>query len=435
MVRENLEKRFKDPNDPLPLVFVCAMWTTGFDVPSCSTIYLDKPMKNHTLMQKIARANRVFPEKRNGLIVDYVGVFRNLERALAMYAIPSVDDDGSMPVRDKSQLVHWLAEAEAEATSFCAGIGVNLDTLIGAQGFQLTEQAVEKLLRDEETKAAFLAHARLVNSLFKSILPDLSANRFAPIRSVLTYLADAIKSIEDPVDVSRVMDQVQELLDESLAPNPYIIRETRSPYDAGDSPHGRIDLNAIDWQALAERFAAGKKRTEAERLRAIVKAKVLELTRLNPTRAEWLDRFQELIDEHNAGSLNVETFFQQLMLFTRNLEAEEPRALADGLDDEQLAIYDLLARPGPNLTNAEQKQIKPVAQELLAVFKRDELVLDWRQTQQTRAAVKVEIGFELDVGLPESYDTILFQQKADAVFAHIFDSYTDAQHSIYSSAA
>ncbi len=437
MVKEDLEKKFKDPDDPLRIVFVCAMWTTGFDVPSCSTIYLDKPMKNHTLMQTIARANRVFPDKTNGLIVDYVGVFRNLERALAIYALPTVDDDGSMPVRDKSQLVEWLAEAEAEARRFCEGIGVDLDAINAATGFTVTElgeEAVEKILRDEETKSAFLAHARVVNSLFKAILPDAAANRFAPTRSVLMFLAESVKSTEEPVDVSRVLDQVQVLLDESVAANPYVIRETRSPYDAEDSLNGRVDLNAIDWPAVAERFGSGKKRTEVERLRAVVRAKVEELARLNPTRGEWLERFQSLIDEYNAGSLNVETFFQQLMLFTRSLEGEEQRALAEGLTDEQLAIYDIITRPGPELTEAEKKEIKRVAEELLATLKRDRLVLDWRKGQQTRAAVRVEIEKELDGGLPPAYDAALFQQKADAVFGHIFDSYWDDGGSVYSAA-
>jgi len=438
MVREDLETKFKDPDDPLRLVFVCAMWTTGFDVPSCSTIYLDKPMKNHSLMQTIARANRVFPEKTNGLIVDYIGVFRNLEKALAIYAIPSVDDDGSMPVRDKAQLVGWLAEAEAEAQNFCRAIGVDLDEINAAKGAAvvgLGEDAVESILRDEETKSAFLAHARIVNGLFKAILPDPQANRFAPIRSALTYLADSINSLAQPVDVSRVLDRVQELLDESVAANPYLIREPRSPYEADDTLTGRVDLNAIDWPAVAERFAGGKKRTEVERLRAVVKAKVEELARLNPTRAEWLERFQELIEEYNAGSLNVETLFQQLLLLTQNLNGEEQRGLAEGLNDEQLAIYDLLTRPGPDLTEAERKDIKRVAEELLAALKRDKLVLDWRKGQRTRAAVQVEIEKELDGGLPPAYDVTLFQQKADAVFAHVFDSYWDDGRSVYSEAA
>src|ERR1035437_863659 len=89
MVKEDMETKFKDPDDPFRLVFVCAMWMTGFDVPSCSTIYLDKPLRNHTLMQTIARANRVFKDKVNGLIVDYVGVFRDLQKALAIYGSAS----------------------------------------------------------------------------------------------------------------------------------------------------------------------------------------------------------------------------------------------------------------------------------------------------------------------------------------------------------
>jgi len=236
---------------------------------------------------------------------------------------------------------------------------------------------------------------------------------------VLTYLAEALKSLDEPVDVSRVLDQVQDLLDDSVATNPYVIPDPPAPYSPGGAQANRIDLNTIDWQAVAVRFAAGKKRTEAERLRALVKAKVQELARLNPTRAKWLERFQELIDEYNTGSLNVETFFQQLMLFTQSLDREEQRGLAEGPTDE------LLTRPGPDLTDTEKKRIKSVAEELLATLKRDKLVLDWRKGQQTRAAVKVEIEKELDRGLPGAYDTSMFQQKADAVFAHIFDSYWD----------
>jgi type I restriction enzyme, R subunit len=102
LVEQDLAKKFKDPADPLALVFVCAMWMTGFDVPSCSTIYLDKPMRNHTLMQTIARANRVFKDKVNGLIVDYIGVFRDLQKALAIYSPSSSDEGGECPVKSKA---------------------------------------------------------------------------------------------------------------------------------------------------------------------------------------------------------------------------------------------------------------------------------------------------------------------------------------------
>jgi type I restriction enzyme, R subunit len=183
MVREDLETKFKNPDDPLRIVFVCAMWITGFDVPSCSTIYLDKPMKNHTLMQTIARANRVWGEKRNGLIVDYVGVFRNLQKALAIYgtaqgeATPEVS-----PVHKKEELV-----AVAATTGFCVGRGVDPEAIQEARGFErvkLVEDAVAAFVVNDDTRRSFLSRAGYVDSLFKSLLPDAAANEFGPICKV-----------------------------------------------------------------------------------------------------------------------------------------------------------------------------------------------------------------------------------------------------------
>src|SRR3954464_11054171 len=113
MNRENLAEKFKDADDPLRLVFVCAMWMTGFDAPSVSTVYLDRPMKNHTLMQTIARANRVFPDKDNGLIVDYIGVFRNLEKALAIYGAANAGVDVGSPIEIVDALAGALDAAVA----------------------------------------------------------------------------------------------------------------------------------------------------------------------------------------------------------------------------------------------------------------------------------------------------------------------------------
>ena len=127
MVEERLEDKFKDPQDPFRIAFVCSMWTTGFDVPSLSTVYLDKPLRNHTLMQTITRANRVFPEKNNGLIVAYVEVFRNLQKALAIYAIGS--KPGDVPVEEKGALVDALREAVGDLRAFCAERDVDLDAL------------------------------------------------------------------------------------------------------------------------------------------------------------------------------------------------------------------------------------------------------------------------------------------------------------------
>ena len=121
-----LAEKFKDTDDSLRLVFVCAM-LTGFDAPSCSTVYLDKPMRNHTLMQTIARANRVFSGKHSGVIVDYANVFASLERALAIYG---AGQGGAMPVQDKQQLADALRLAVDEAIAFCAVRGVALDEIV-----------------------------------------------------------------------------------------------------------------------------------------------------------------------------------------------------------------------------------------------------------------------------------------------------------------
>ena len=134
MVREDLETKFKDANDPLRIVFVCAMWITGFDVPSLSTLYLDKPMRNHTLMQTIARANRVFYGKVNGLIVDYAGVFRDLQKALAIYGSAGGGGikEGEMPVKDKSELVASLRSMINETREFCEERGIDILAILVA---------------------------------------------------------------------------------------------------------------------------------------------------------------------------------------------------------------------------------------------------------------------------------------------------------------
>jgi len=323
-------------------------------------------MKNHTLMQTIARANRVFPEKTNGLIVDYIGVFRNLEAALAIYAAPK--GDGSLPVKDKTELVAWLRSAIDTALGVCRDHGVDIDQMLTVKGFDLVkavDDAVELLIVDDETKIQFIAHARLVDRLFKAILPDPEANEFGPVRAVLVYLAECIAKLNPTVDVSHVLGQVEVLLDDSVAANAYLIH---APPGEGAT---LIDLNEVDWDTLAAKFAAGKKRTEAEKLRAAVAAKVAVLASLNPTRVDWAERFQKLIDEYNAGSVNVEEFFARLVEFTKELNEEERRGLAEHLDEEQLAVYDLLMRPAPELTEAERKQVKKVAESLLELLKRE----------------------------------------------------------------
>ena len=431
MNEENLGEKFKDSKDPLRLVFVCAMWITGFDVPSCSTIYLDKPMKNHTLMQTIARANRKYAGKEAGLIVDYVGVFRKLQEALAIYGGTSAGDDGEGgeggPIKNKSELVEYLKHLLARGVAFLSEHGVNAQAIKEAQGFEKVaklDDAVEQLIASEEIKNNFLGQARLVSRVYRAILPDPEANGLAPDAVLISVIAQKIKALAPPVDISEVMQQVEELLDRSIAPVPYIIKE--------DDDQPLHDLSKIDFEKLKERFNQGRKRTEAEKLRALLSMKLETMLTENPTRKDFMEKFQKLIDAYNSGSMNIEVFFKELLDITADLQMEDQRAIREKLSEEELALFDILTRPVPELSEKEKAQVKMVCKELLETLKAEKLVLDWRKKDRARSDVRRTLEIAFDRGLPDSYDEVIYNEKCDMAFHHIFTSYYGAGESVYS---
>lgn len=165
---KDIEDRFKDKDDPLSLVFVCAMWLTGFDVPSLSTLYLDKPMKGHTLMQAIARANRVFPGKSCGIVVDYVNVFKYMQRALSDYA--SNNNDAEYPAKDIETLIRNIDECIGECEAFLIQLGINIEDIITASNtldkIELLRQAYDKILEKDEWKDRFKVLSNLLMNHF-----------------------------------------------------------------------------------------------------------------------------------------------------------------------------------------------------------------------------------------------------------------------------
>lgn len=428
MNEENLGEKFKDSKDPLRLVFVCAMWITGFDVPSCSTIYLDKPMKNHTLMQTIARANRKYPGKEAGLIVDYVGVFRKLQEALAIYGGASSGEGGEgEPIKNKAELVEYLKHLLARGISFLSEHGVNAQAIKDAQGFEKVaklDDAVEQLIANEETKNSFMSQARIVSRVYRAILPDPDANELAPDAVLISVIAQKIKALAPPVDISEVMQQVDELLDRSIAPVPYIIKE--------DDDQPLHDLSQIDFEKLKEKFNQGRKRTEAEKLRALLSMKLETMLTENPTRKDFMEKFQKLIEAYNSGSMNIEVFFKELVDLTADLQVEDQRAIRENLSEEELALFDILTRPVPELAEKEKAQVKKVCKELLETLKAEKLVLDWRKKDRARSDVRRTLEIVFDRGLPESYDEGIYNEKCELAFHHIFTSYYGAGESVYS---
>ena len=202
----------------------------------------------------------------------------------------------------------------------------------------------------------------------------------------------------------------------------------------GEWQDGRIiDLSQVDFDALRERFEQSRRRTLVERLKGAVAEKLSAMVALNRARMDFLEKFQAMIDEYNAGSQNVEHFFAQLTAFAQQLSDEEKRGIAENLSEEELALFDLLTRPEMTLTKKEEAEVKKVARSLLETLKREKLVLDWRKHQQTRAAVRLCVEQMLD-RLPRVYTPQVWQTKCDAVYQHVYDAYYGAGRSVYAAA-
>ena len=417
MINEDLEKKFKDADDPFRIVFVCSMWITGFDVPSCSTIYLDKPMKNHTLMQTIARANRVFPDKNNGLIVDYAGIFNSLEKALSIYGDPG-QGSHDLPIKNKDELKLELEESIAELMKFLSSHNIDLDSIRACkdvpQRLGMFGQARNALVKDEETKKDYIKLANHVKKVYKSYLPDPVDRHTAERAYLARKLIKAIKSLDPVVNIDEVLEKVEDLLDRSI-----------EGYEIKDNTEESLyDLSLIDFDVLKKRFEKGdNKRTEVEILKNELKAQIVRMAKVNKTRMDYLDKLNTMIADYNQGAKSVEEIFQRLLELANQMKEEETRYVREELADEkELAIFDLLTKPEPELNEEEVKKVKAVARSLYQKLAEGMLVIDWRKRQETKSRVKVSIEKELDAGLPEIYDKTIFNDKCAKIYDYVWET-------------
>lgn len=431
MVREKLDEQFKDSDHPLRIVFVCAMWLTGFDAPSVSTLYLDKPLKDHTLMQTIARANRVFSGKPAGQIVDYINIFGALQRALGMYG-GGVAEEGAAyqvdtPASDKQLLIEELEKAIASVREFLADRKIRLQAIMeaGDDLHRLTLlDAASEILLDPKYHDDFVSYLRQINRIFKAVLPDTRANHFVRERVAINiiYRQMRVKSgleVDDTDVLDVVRNQVSELLDEAI--------ET---IHIGSNLPDPVDIAGIDFDALSEMVQRQQKpgRSDVERLKAIIARKLTPMVERNSARQDLQERFQKMIEEYNLGAYTAEQFFEELKQFIGELEEEEKRTVREGLTEEELAIFDLLCQQVV-LSEQERDSVKQVAHELLEKLK-GVLVIDWRKKQRTKARVESMIKDVLDE-LPEVYDDTAWSKTCDQVYLHVFDKYSGEGRSVY----
>ena len=431
-LKEKMDEKFKDPEDELRIVFVCAMWLTGFDAPAVSTLYLDKPLKSHTLMQTIARANRVFNGKSAGQVVDYINIFSSLQEALGMYGGGVADGEGNYlvdsPAADKSELVAALGIAIGELQVFLNSKNIDLSAIISspADGFAkltLLDNASEILL-EPKNKDEFTAFLRQINRIFKAIMPDDSANQYVPCRIAINIIYSQMRlksglTIDDEDVLDVIRNQVNELLDESI-----------STIQIKSNLPEPINIADIDFDALATMVAKVQKpkQSDAERLKNIIERKLQPMVLKNKARQDLQQKFLELVEQYNLGAYTAEEFFNCLKEFINDLEHEDKRTMREGLSEEELAVYDLMIQGAP-LSDKERNRVKEIAKELTDKMQ-EILVIDWRKKQRTKARVKNMIEEVLD-GLPESYDDDLWPKTCSDVYMHIFEKYPGQGKSVY----
>ena len=425
----DIEDRFKNANDPLRLVFVCAMWLTGFDVPSLSTLYLDKPMKSHTLMQAIARANRVYPNKTAGIIVDYVNVFKYMNDALAEYA--TGDDGSEFPAKDIDALILSLDASINEADSFMTSIGVDLDKIITEkEAFSKSElilTAYDKIVDTDDKKNKFRVLTNTMLNLYEASKPEIfertpkwQNKKFAPLK----YLHDLYTNDIDQEKLERAKEKLSSILDKSIASQNPNDPNSQNKADYLIHEYKVIDLSKINVDELRAEIKKSKyKAIEIDDIKAFIEAALKKLLEANKERIKFSERFKAIIDRYNAGGSENEDYYEQLLALMEELKKESSRAKTEGLTEEELELYDLLVK-GKKLTKDEEQKVKLAAKHLFTKITENReklLIIDWYKNEQPVKKVQEAIEESLDADLPASYDKTSFEAKTALILNHFVD--------------
>jgi type I restriction enzyme, R subunit len=394
----SVEDAFKDPEHPFRVAIVCAMWLTGFDVECLSTLYIDKPMKAHTLMQAIARANRVYPGKDCGVIVDYNGMLQSLRQALAQYAVG--DEDAVLPgdvVAPIEVLVASLVDSLKVTEDHLRGLGFDPDRLTSASGFAriaAIRDATDAVYTTDETKRRFEIMAREVFSRFKALLTEPSVYAYAVRHDNIEAIYKKLEEQRDTADVTEVLKELHRIVNEAI----------RAAGPGEDHAEGlTIDLSQIDFERLKKEFAkAPRKNAALQDIRAVVEKKLKNMLALNPLMMDYYRRYQELIAEYNREKdrATVEQTFAALFDLAASLDEEQRRAVEEGLSPAGIAVFDLLQRE--NLTKADREKVKQAGRSLLARICTLLASMDsWTRNAQTQAEVQTSILDWLCESLPQ----------------------------------
>ena len=422
MEKRELDEEFKDDSNPLRVVFVCAMWLTGFDVKCLSCLYLDKPLKAHTLMQTIARANRVNEGKSNGLIIDYIGIVKALRKALADYTANANGHGGDDPTVDKQKLIERILSTIEKAKTFLRERGFELQSLIGAKGFEkvaLLQSGANAVCGSMEDRKAFTTYASELTRLMKYIDRDDMERDSRREYEAIAAIYSVLQRKRKHADTTDLMVEISGIISQ------YMRIEEPTP---GITPSRQFDISSIDFDLLRREFARAKNKNLVMRdLEDLIEEKLHSMLSDNPNRINYYERYQAIIADYNSEQdrATIEKTFAELMALANSMSREEQRYVREGFSsDEELSLYDMLFRA--DLTKAEIKKIKEVAATLLQKIKAKIAELDhWTDKQETRAAVDNLIRNTLWAELPESYDEISISEYRQRIYEYVFTRYKE----------
>ena len=424
MVKRELDKEFKDSANPLRVVFVCAMWLTGFDVKCLSCLYLDKPLKAHTLMQTIARANRVNEGKSNGLIIDYIGIVKALRKALADYTANVGGQGGDNPTVDKDKLIARILETISKAKAFLSDCEFDLNDLIAASDFTkmaLLQSAANAVCGTIEDKKSFSTYASELVRLMKYTDRDDVTGQTRKEYEAISAIYSELQRKRRHIDTTDLMIEINSIISEYV--------EINEPLADNNAEPRRFDISSIDFDLLRREFAKVKKKNLVMKdLEELIQLKLDRMILGNPNRINYYERYQQIITDYNSEQdrATIEKTFMDLMDLANSLDQEEQRYVREGFaSDEELSLYDMLFRE--DLSKSDIKKIKEVATSLLQKIKAKISELDhWTDKQETKAAVDNLIRDTLWAELPECYDEISISEYRRRIYEYIYTRYKEA---------
>ena len=401
--RELIAKRAKKPNDPLKLVIVRDMWLTGFDAPSMHTMYVDKPMKGHGLMQAIARVNRVFRDKPAGLVVDYIGIAQNLKSALGQYAghgAEQVGIDKAVAVRvllEKYEIVRAMFRPDMNggfdyrlALSTTAPPQARLAVMAGAIDWVLTLQQSDaaKETTEDGKKRAHRRYADAVVALSKAYALAGASDEAQMIRDEVGFFqairAALVKSV--PGDGKKSAAE-RELAIQQIVSRAVVSTEIVDIMKAAglESP----DISILSDDFLAEVRDSEKKNLAVEALKKLINGEVRSQAKRNVTQSKaFSERLEAAILRYHNNALTTAQVLEELIQLAKDIRAARARGEESGLSDQEIAFYDALAENESARQVMGEPALRVIAHELVASIRKN-VTVDWMHREAARARMRV----------------------------------------------